>query len=129
MGFVLGLVYVETNSIWCCIVLHFVNNFISVIQTYLIYILNEETANLILTFCDIAIVLIGLICVAVLLNVIKKKNKHKQIGVFGSYDAVSVEESESLNFFKLGILTPTMLIFIILCAIQSVVNGVTLSTM
>ena len=126
-GFVLGLVYIETNSIWCCITLHFVNNFISVVQTYLLYILNEETANLLITFFDIAIVLIGLICVAVLLYLLKKKNKYKQIGVYGSFDAVRVEEKEGLNFLKLGVFTPTMLIFFILCVIQSVVNGVMLS--
>ena len=44
-GIVFGIVYIETESIWCCIVLHFINNFISVMQTYFSYILDENTAN------------------------------------------------------------------------------------
>ena len=60
-------------------------------------------------------------------QLLKKKNKYKQIGVYGSFDAVRVEEKEGLNFLKLGVFTPTMLVFFILCVIQSVVNGVMLS--
>ena len=33
-GVALGMIYVETDSIWCCIVLHFINNFIFSQDTY-----------------------------------------------------------------------------------------------
>lgn len=126
-GFVFGVIYVETNSIWCCITLHFVNNFVSIMHTYLYYILNENTANIIVTFGDIITILLGLISIAIVFSAIKKKSRFKQIGVFGSFDAVSADGVGSVNFFKSGVLTPTVLIYIIICIIQSIINGSKLS--
>lgn len=128
-GIVFGIVYVETESIWCCITLHFVNNFISVLQTYATYIFDEYTANTLLFFFDIFLVLGGLICALALVNGIKKRNKKIASGVYGVYDKTSGVFSQNINFFKKGIFSPAFLIFLILCSIQCVVNGIAISLM
>ena len=36
-GLALGYVYVKTKSLWSVIIIHFANNFVSVVQSYLYY--------------------------------------------------------------------------------------------
>lgn len=124
-GIVFGLIYVETDSIWCCIVLHFMNNLTSVIQNYLLYILNEEAANTILFFVDITVIAIGSICAIALLNSLKKKRGDKNIGVYGSFEAEAQTEAR-INTLKNGFSTPAFMLFLILCSVQCVINGVML---
>lgn len=127
-GLVLGFIYVETESIWCCITLHFINNFISVMQSYFSYILGENTANTVLFFFDVFVIVGGMICAVVLLGGLKKRKREKEIGVYGVYDKASDGYSEKINFVKKGFLAPAFLIFVILCAVQSALNGIMLST-
>jgi len=128
-GIVFGLVYVETDSIWCCITLHFVNNFISVLQSYFVYFLNEEFANTVLFFFDLFLVTVGLVCAVILINKFKKRGDQKIFGVFGVFDKTPESISNNINFFKKGLTSPAFLIFLILCSIQCVVNGIMISLM
>lgn len=128
-GVVFGIVYVETESVWCCITLHFVNNFISVIQSYWAYILNQNTADTLLFFFDIFLVVGGLICALALLIGIRKRKADEKIGVYGVYDKASGGICERINFVKKGFLSPAFLLFVIFCALQSVINGVMLNFM
>ena len=129
-GVILGLVYIETDSIWCCIALHFFNNFVSVLQTYLSSVMDEYVASMVVYFFDVFMVVGGMICAVLLLNTLKKRNKEKEAeniyGVFGSYDRVSPSFSGKINYVKNAFTTPTFMIFVILCAVQSVANGVLL---
>lgn len=125
-GIVFGIVYIETESIWCCIVLHFINNFISVMQTYFSYILDENTANTLSFFFDVFVVVIGMIFAVVLLGALRKRRAKKTVGVYGVYDNASEVFSERINFVKKAFLSPSFLVFVVLCAIQSVVMGVML---
>ena len=127
-GIVFGIVYVETESIWCCIVLHFINNFISVMQSYFSYILDENTANTLLYFFDIFLVVGGLICLVAILGAIRKRKSKKSVGVFGVYDDGSDVLSEKIDFVKKAFVSPSFLIFVLLCAIQSIVTGIMLFT-
>ena len=128
-GIVFGIVYVETDSIWCCITLHFVNNFISIMQSYFFYILEEESANVLLFFFDIFLVLGGMICAVVILGSLKKKRVKNNLGVYGVYDNATSGSYANVNFVKNGFATPTLIIFLALCAIQCVINGVLINVM
>lgn len=46
VGLILGYIYVKTNSIWVCVVVHGINNAISVIFTYLANAINVNMQNL-----------------------------------------------------------------------------------
>lgn len=125
-GIVFGIVYVETDSIWCCIAIHFVNNFISVMQSYIVYSFNGETANSILIFSDIFIMVGGMVCLVLLLCCLKNRWETTEHGVFGKYDAARSAEYLKINFMKIGFLSPTVIVFIVFCAVQSLINGVIL---
>ena len=128
-GIVFGLVYVETESIWCCIILHFVNNFISIMQSYFSYILNSQTADLLIYFFDVFVVLGGMVCALFVLRSMRKNKVKRLNGVFGVYDRAVDQTSYKINFIKCGLLSPAVLIFILLCVVQCVINAVALNLM
>lgn len=61
-GLVIGWVYVCTNSIWPCILLHLCNNFRSVAQTGLFNRLPETTANVILYAVEGVLLVAAVVC-------------------------------------------------------------------
>ena len=97
-------------------------------QSYFSYILDENTANILLFFFDIFVILGGLICAVILLGVYRKRKNRQAIGVYGVYDNATAVYSEKVNFVKKALVSPTFLIFVAFCAIQSVVVGVLLYT-
>ena len=80
MGVVIGYVYVKTKSIWVCIIIHFVNNFVTVVEEYL-PILTRVTW--ISGLIDLLIMLSG--AVALILIIFKKDSESgvEQNGSFG----------------------------------------------
>ena len=119
VGIVLGLVYVKTGTIWSSILLHFFNNFVSVLQTYLSDKPNERVGESVYNIITIFIILIGLLC-GMLLAVkvlIKRKEKVKKLGVYGQFDdAVQRKEdpASAVCFFK-AFFSPTIIVFLLLC--------------
>ena len=66
-GLVLGFIYVKTESIWTCVLLHFVNNFTSVLQTVFYERLPIDTANLVVGVMQFLIFGAGLLSAVLLL--------------------------------------------------------------
>ncbi|MBO5326661.1 MAG: CPBP family intramembrane metalloprotease [Clostridia bacterium] len=66
-GLVLGYLYVKTRSIWVCVLLHFVNNFHSVLQTVLLQRLSEMVANAVIGALQGVIFAVGLLSAILLL--------------------------------------------------------------
>lgn len=59
VGLVLGAMVVETDSIWTGIIIHFLNNFISVCMDYLGRVANENILNVAYLFLLASLILVG----------------------------------------------------------------------
>lgn len=72
-GVVLGLVYVETGSIWTSFFIHLFNNFLSVASSVVLDNFGEEAAYSITMMLDIFVICLGLLCAVILIY--RKKGK------------------------------------------------------
>jgi hypothetical protein len=81
MGIVIGYVYVKTKSIWACMIIHFANNFTTVLEEYLPILTGLEWITIAL---DLLIMLIGVISLMIL---IFTKDKEQSIEEKGSFEA------------------------------------------
>ena len=82
MGVVLGCVYVKTKSIWACVLIHFFNNLVTVLEEYLPVLTGVSWISYVL---DIVIVTVGVIALVLL---IVKKDKEPKIEEGGSFGVV-----------------------------------------
>lgn len=121
-GLVLGYLYVKTRSIFGCILLHFVNNFSSVLQSVLYLRLPAQTAGRVMTVIEIAILALGLL--SLLLLILGQKDSEEQLRRDGAFltglavgeDVAQIEIAPARRirlFFALP-----MTIFVILCVLS-----------
>ena len=123
-GIVFGYVYVKTRSIWCCIAIHFVNNFISVLQMYFLSKYDEYFISIVFFYVSVILCLVGLICAALLLGKEKSlADKNGQKGYYGRYyNAIqSIAISKS---FSVVAKNPAMIIFAAACIAETVTVAV-----
>lgn len=118
MGVVIGYIYVETKSIWACMLLHFANNFITVLEEFLPALTKIYWLS---TAIDFVVLAVGAVALFVILL---KKDKEPDEANEGSYGKIydigmDVEEyeldlsrGEKLKRF----FAPTVIIFSIVCA-------------
>lgn len=113
MGVVIGYVYVKTKSIWACVIIHFVNNFVTVLEEFLPILTGIQWID---EFLDFSIILVG--AEALLLFIFAKDGKSsvEETGSFGvTYDiGMDVEECELSLTFKEKVkhfFTPTVIIY------------------
>ena len=59
VGLVIGTMVIETNSFWTGVIIHFVNNFLSICQDYLGTCVSDELQNVIFLFLLAIIILMG----------------------------------------------------------------------
>ena len=120
MGVVIGCVYVKTKSIWACIILHGLNNFVTVIEQFLPVLTGNEWITVLVDF--IVLILGGLALIAIM--VYKSKEPLPQTdGSFGKiYDKGMEYEELQLDlptgkklktFFR-----PSIIIFVAVCIIN-----------
>lgn len=83
MGILLGILYVHTRSIWTCVLLHFVNNTVSIVQMAMYSFVEEKTADAIVSGLEILFVVGGVICLWYAWKQEKKKKCHQEIGSYG----------------------------------------------
>lgn len=65
-GAVLGWIFVQTRSIWPCVLMHFVNNFHSVLQTALMSRVPTATTEAVLYLLQGVLLALGIVCGVVL---------------------------------------------------------------
>lgn len=124
-GLVLGYIYVKTRSIWCGVLLHFVNNFYSVLSQIWTERMPEETADTVLTVTVLCIFALGILSFVRLLT--KAKDETAQIrenGAFGvelpadpDYAAVSIPGARRVRLF----FNAPMIVFLSACALEMLI--------
>lgn len=121
-GLVIGFIYVHTKSIWCCILTHLCNNFMSVLYTAIEERLSEEAATPLLLSIELCLFTFGV--ASAIFLILLEKNKRKQILLTGVFereyapDPEAAEQSIPLSRrIKLFFSVP-MIVFIVLCAVQ-----------
>lgn len=122
-GIVLGVVYVKTESIWNCVILHTVNNFISSMQgTIIARVKDDLLATTYIGLLELVIFSLGIVSVVILiLKFFSQKDTQLQDGIFGkslpasgSYASCPVDSKRAFRLFW----TPSMIIFLSLCVVE-----------
>ena len=122
-GIVLGYAYVKTRSFLCVFLIHFANNFSSVIQQTLVGNLNEPYASFVGISLTAIVLILGAISIIVLM---RKENKQHDAYSTGSFEAILrpspnyLKNKTSFNCVKKLFLSPCVLIFIIICTLTCV---------
>ena len=60
-GLLLGYVYVQTRSLWCCVLIHFCYNFLSLVHTVLLERLPEKHATLLIFTMELLVFALGIV--------------------------------------------------------------------
>lgn len=122
LGVVLALVYVRTKSLWCCVLVHFVNNGISVLQESLYLVLEERIADMINYSLYLVVLVAGAVSLLVLLTRHGKTERPEDSGSFGKiypvgmdYEEYPITRGKRVKLF----FSPTMIIFTVI-AVSSI---------
>ncbi len=121
-GLVLGYVYVKTESILVCTVLHFCNNATSVLQNALLANLSEETGMLCYYVVTAAVYILGAIGIVAYFTIERKKSTERfEGGSFGRLieaddgaAVITVSRGKKLS----GFLSPAMIVYCCLAIIN-----------
>lgn len=121
-GIVLGLVYERTGSIWCCTLLHVLNNFASLAEeVFLSGLAQSGWGDVAAILFESIVLLLGILSVCILVFRFFSQKVVLQDGFFGhsvpacdSYATHPVEARRAVKLF----LVPSMLFFLIFCAVQ-----------
>ena len=116
-GLVLGYIYEATDSIWCGILLHLVNNAFSVFESAIVARWREETAERVCVLAEGAIFGLGLICLICL--ICRKKQTpdfsdgcfDKSLPTSPDYTPCELSGKRKVSLF----FSPLMIAFIALC--------------
>ncbi len=124
-GIVLGLVYVRTESLWNCILLHFLNNSVSVLEELLEQRLPETVAAWVLPVFETGLAVAGIVSVLYLVFRFFRRRKDFGEGFFEK----SLPPSDGYAPYKIPaerirklFLAPSMVIFLVLAVIQTILR-------
>ncbi|MBE6554892.1 MAG: CPBP family intramembrane metalloprotease [Ruminococcaceae bacterium] len=121
-GLVLGYIYVYTKSIWCCVLIHFCNNFLSVLNVGIYERMGSDTAVAVLYLIELIVFLIGILC-AVRLMYLERDRKEEllQEGAFlktvdpdPEHTLIDISFSRRVRLF----FSVPMIVFLSLCVAQ-----------
>lgn len=108
-GFTIGYFTVKTGTLWTAILIHGVNNFISLALSYIMEAAGQEAGALITAMCIYALGTVGIIGTAIFV----KKNKNRPLYV--GETVLSTGEKISAFFFNI----PMIIAFLIMLYITS----------
>ncbi len=121
-GLVFGYVFVYTKSLWCCVLMHVCNNFLSVLSTAISERLAQDHANAILLGVEIAVFMLGL-AAAVYLVLHRKRDPdavwregvfEKELQPDAEYMEIALPLSRRVKLF----FSAPMIVFLALCTAQ-----------
>lgn len=121
-GLVFGYIYVHTKSLWCCVLMHVCNNFLSVLFTVIGERLPEDTATPLVLGIELVIFALGVLgAVYLILHakrdpsvVLREGAFEKELAPDAEYAAVALPLSRRAKLF----FSVPMIIFFVLCAAQ-----------
>ena len=127
MGIVIGVVYVKTGSIWSCVLLHFTNNFFSVLQSFLLSVFSKELGEAIYYISVGCIIFFGILLGAILFG-ISCRPKKKDTDVIGAFDTKFAFDSDESHcsaavVFRQAFATPAFIVFVIGCAANMILQA------
>lgn len=122
-GIVLAVVYEMTSSFWCCVLLHFFNNFLAIIEQVLFQQYAVEKASLMCSIIEIGIFFVGLVFAA-LWMVFRQRKAHIQSAeggsFFGQYRSVAPACRIGGKVVLRGFFNPVMIIFLVFAVGQMI---------
>lgn len=121
LGVILAVVRIKTGSIWACVLLHFFNNFISVIQSYLVGLFDEKTGNTVYMITMLSIIVVGLI-LGTLFYFFSVQSGSPKAAKWGKPLALKRECAVVYQAF----LSPTVIIYAVICAVTMISTAVML---
>ena len=123
VGVVFGIVYVKTGTIWSGVLLHFFNNFFSVIQTYLLEIYNVKTGELVYNIMMCAVIGLGIILGAIFYIADRQKRPAQSaeaLGVYGKTRDVYSNHQLRVSHAKFAkaFVSPVMMVYVVMCVVN-----------
>ncbi len=92
VGLCLGFLYVCTNNIWIPVIVHFLNNGISVVMEYVSFSLSETALSWLYVYVIYGLITVGLLAVLILLLCARKRLRMEKttstLGILGRYRAL-----------------------------------------
>lgn len=120
-GILLGIVYDLTGSLWNCILLHTVNNYVPVIQSTALARLSDRAGPLVCVLVEAVICLLGAISLVILIFRCFGTRPAYENGFFGrelrASDAYAQCPVSSRRILQLS-MTPAMLFYVVYCLLQ-----------
>ena len=124
-GIIMGLLYAESRSIWPSTLVHMLNNLLSFVQMILFArIENEMTAGRVTLCINLAVIGLGIACLALLIRLAKrKKPEHEQNhGLFGRIDLPSQSKELSQGVAWRKFFSPSVIVFLALSLAMAVLT-------
>ena len=125
MGLALGYIYVKTNSIWLCMIIHFSNNALGVVQQIIYQCNDADTADGLMSIMMLVVAILGIISIGILLiaRAADRKKSVEEIGSFGRiYDSeLSHEECPVTPALKMPLFFgPSISLFTVIVVISMI---------
>ncbi len=124
-GICMGLLYAESRSIWPSTLVHMLNNLLSFVQMILFArIENEMTAGRVTLCINLAVIGLGIVCLALLIRLAKrKKSEHEQNhGLFGRIDLPTQPKELSEGVAWRKFFSPSVIVFLALSLAMAVLT-------
>ncbi len=120
LGVILGILRVKTGSIWAGVLVHFFNNLLSVIQSYLLERFDERTGEVLYIAITLMVAVGGILLGSVLYYVSRKKVAPKTLTELGIFRSNKDECAEMVLVREKRIVysafwSPTIIIYIVIC--------------
>lgn len=121
-GVVLAVVYEMTGSFWCCVLLHFFNNFFAIIEQVWFAQYPVEKASLLCSIAEVSIFFLGLVFAVLWLVVGRKtecENCTEDRAFFGKFEQSNKSTGKiSTQGVLRGFFNPVMIVFLVLAVGQ-----------
>lgn len=119
-GIVFGLIYVNTGSLWCGMLFHFVNNFLSVLEDYIYLAYGEKTCGIFTAILFTLSSILGIISAMVICIIKSRENNNYSEGFFekklkksNNYIEKNISTERAVQYF----FAPGNLLFIVISVI------------
>lgn len=109
-GLIMGSVYVLTDSLWCSIILHMINNSLSVLQSALMDRFSDEHGMVLTILFFITVIFIGTLCI---FRLVTKRGSDGE-DLSDHISKLTFSGEVSIRETARGFLVPTVLVFVIL---------------